>query len=138
MFGCGSTARTLGVIVTEVSGILIFIVDDDDAVRDSLRFLLEAHGMTVEDFESTAGFAAAYRPHPRSCLVLDLHLPEVGGLDYLASLKKHGSDLPVIMVTGRGDDASRERAFALGAFAFLEKPVDDQELLSAISRALGT
>jgi FixJ family two-component response regulator len=128
----------LGVAVTEVPEIVIFIVDDDDAVRDSLRFLLEAHGMTVEDFESTAGFAAAYRPHPRSCLVLDLHLPEVGGLDYLAALRKDGSELPVIMVTGRGDDASRERALQLGAFAFLEKPVDNQEILSAIGRALGS
>lgn len=115
---------------------MVFIVDDDDAVRDSLRFLLEAHGMTVEDFESTAGFDAAYRPRPRSCLVLDLHLPEVSGLEYLASLRKGGAELPVIMVTGRGDDASRERARELGAFAFLEKPVDDQALLSAISRAL--
>jgi len=123
--------------VTGVPGIVIYIVDDDDAVRDSLRLLLEAHGMTVEDFESTAGFTSAYRRHSRSCLILDLHLPEVGGLDYLASLGKAGPELPVIMVTGRGDDASRARALELGAFAFLEKPVDNQELLSAISRALG-
>ncbi len=116
---------------------MIFIVDDDDAVRDSLRLLLEAHGMTVEDFDSAVEFAAAYRPHARSCLILDLHLPKMGGLDYLASLGKDGPELPVIMVTGRGDDASRERAFELGAFAFLEKPVDNRELLSAINRALG-
>ncbi len=128
----------MGVLVTEASGIVIFIVDDDDAVRDSLRLLLEAHGMTVEDFESTAGFTAAYRPHPRSCLILDLHLPGTGGLDYLASLGKDGPRLPVIMVTARGDDASRERALQLGASAFLEKPVDNRELLSAICRAVGT
>ena len=117
---------------------MIFIVDDDDAVRDSLRLLLEAHGMTVEDFESTAEFAAAYRPHSRSCLILDLHLPEMSGLDYLASRGKNGPGLPVIMVSGRGDDASRERALKLGASAFLEKPVGNRELLSAIERALVT
>jgi two-component system response regulator FixJ len=122
--------------VTEASGFLIFIVDDDDAVRDSLRLLLEAHGMTVQDFESTAEFTAAYRRHPRACLILDLHLPVMGGLDFLASLGSDGPELPVIMVTGRGDDVSRARAFDLGASAFLEKPVDDRELLSAIDRAL--
>ena len=116
---------------------MIFIVDDDDAVRDSLRALLEAHGMTVEDFESTADFAATDRQHPRACLILDLHLPVMGGLDYLASFGNEGPGLPVIMVTGRSDDASRARAFELGAVAFLEKPVDDRELLSAIDRALG-
>ena len=93
--------------------------------------------MTVEDFGSAIEFAAAYRPHPRSCLILDLHLPEMGGLDYLASLGKDGPGLPVIMVTGRGDDASRARALELGAVAFLEKPVDNRELLSEIGRALG-
>jgi FixJ family two-component response regulator len=123
--------------VTEAPETVIFIVDDDDAVRDSLRLLLEAHGMTVEDFDSTAGFSAAYRPHERACLILDLHLPEVGGLDYLASLRKSGSELPVIMVTGRSDDASRERALELGALSFLEKPVDYEALLSAIGRAVG-
>ena len=116
---------------------MIFIVDDDDAVRDSLRILLETHGMTVEDFSSTAEFDAAYRRQcPRACLILDLHLPVMNGLDYLASLGKDGPGLPVIMVSGRGDEASRERAFALGAIAFLEKPVDDRQLLPAIDRAL--
>jgi len=123
--------------VTEASGIVIFIVDDDDAVRDSLRFLLEAHGMTVQDFDSTADFAEAYRAHARACLILDLHLPLMSGLEFLASRGKDGLELPVIMVTGRGDDVSRARALELGAFAFLEKPVDDRELLSTIERALG-
>jgi two-component system, LuxR family, response regulator FixJ len=115
---------------------MIFIVDDDEAVRDSLRVLLEAHGMTVQDFGSTAEFAAIERQHPRACLILDLHLPVMGGLDFLATFGKEGPDLPVIVVTGRSDDASRTRAFELGAVAFLEKPVNDRELLSVIDRAL--
>lgn len=122
--------------MTQATGTLIFIVDDDDAVRDSLRLLLEAHGLIVEDFKSTAEFDAIDRRHPRTCLILDLHLPGTGGLDYLASLGEDGPGLPVIMVTGRGDGPSRARAFALGAVAFLEKPVDGHDLLSAIERAL--
>jgi len=115
---------------------LIYIVDDDGAVRDSLRLLLEAHGMTVEDFGSTAEFSAAERRHPRACLILDLHLPVMGGLEYLASRPKEAARLPVIVVTGRSDEASKARALELGAVDFLEKPVDDRELLPAISRAL--
>ena len=122
--------------VTQAIGTLIFIVDDDDAVRDSVRLLLEAHGMIVEDFNSTANFDVVRRRHPRACLILDLHLPETGGLDYLASLGDDGPGLPVIIVTGRGDSALRARAAELGAVAFLEKPVDERELLSAINRAL--
>ena len=122
--------------VTQTTGTLIFMVDDDDAVRDSLRLLLEAHGMIVEDFRSAAEFDAARRPYPRACLILDLHLPGMSGLDYLASLGKAGAGMPVIIVTGRGDRASRARAAELGTVAFLEKPVDGPELLSAIDRAL--
>ena len=115
---------------------MIYIVDDDEPVRDSLRVLLEAHGMTVQDFGSTAEFAAADRKHPKACLILDLHLPVMGGLDFLASVGKDGLGFPVIMVTGRSDDASRARAFELGAVAFLDKPVNDRELLSVIDRVL--
>ncbi len=132
----GQLDGKLDEFVTEAPGIVIFIVDDDDAVRDSLRLLLEAHGMTVEDFDSTADFAAAYRPRERACLILDLHLPGMSGIEYLESLGEKGPGLPVIMVTGRGDEASRGRALELGAFAFLDKPVDNRELLSAIGRAL--
>ena len=122
--------------LTKATGTLVFIVDDDDAVRDSLRLLLETHGLIVHDFRSTAEFDAADRAHPRACLILDLHLPVMSGLDYLASLGKSGPGLPVIMVSGRADAASRERALRLGAVAFLEKPVDDRQLLSAIDRAV--
>ena len=134
--GCATYGQPSSMRVTKATGTLVFIVDDDDAVRDSLRFLLEAHGMTVEDFSSTAEFDAAYRRRPRTCLILDLHLPVTSGLEYLASRGTEGPGLPVIMVSGGGDDASRERAHELGAIAFLEKPVDDRELLSAIEQAI--
>jgi two-component system response regulator FixJ len=122
--------------VTEAKETLIYVVDDDDAVRDSLSILLESHGMTVKGFSSTQDLVAGFRRHPRACLLLDLHLPVVGGLDFLASDDAKDLEIPTILITGRGDDATRERALELGAVAFLEKPVDDVELMKAIDHAL--
>jgi two-component system, LuxR family, response regulator FixJ len=115
----------------------VFIVDDDDAVRDSLKLLLESYGMEVEDFSSAVDFARHYRPGGGDCLVLDQHLPMISGLDFLASPEGAGLEIPVILMTGRGDAAIRDRARALGASAYLEKPVSEERLLAAIARALG-
>lgn len=117
---------------------MIYVVDDDDAVRDSLRILLESHGMRVSDFGSTGEFVAGYRAHPCACLILDLHLPVVGGLDFLASSAGRALDIPVILITGRGDEATRARAKELGAAAFLEKPIEDGALVEVIAAALAT
>ncbi len=114
----------------------VFIVDDDDAVRDSLKLLLEIHGMTVEDYGSTAEFAQHYRPCACGCLVLDQHLPGVTGLDFLSSVESPLRGLPVILMTGRGDSAIRDRAAQLGVSAYLEKPIGDGVLIDAIRRAL--
>jgi two-component system, LuxR family, response regulator FixJ len=121
---------------TSAAKTFIFIVDDDEAVRDSIRVLLESHGMAVEEFGSTQEFVSAYRPQPCSCLMLDLHLPLVGGLDFMASPAAANLNIPVILMTGRGDDATRARAYELGAVAFLEKPIDDSDLMEAINVAL--
>ena len=114
----------------------IFVVDDDDAVRDSLKLLLESYGMTVEDYGSTADFARHFRRQARQCLVLDQHLPGSTGLDFLSSVEGGRMDVPVILVTGRGDSALRARAEQLGVTAYLEKPVADGVLIAAIERAL--
>ena len=114
----------------------IFIVDDDEAVRDSLKLLLESYGLVVADFGSTAEFARHYRPGARQCLVLDQHLPGSTGLDFLASPAGAALELPVILVTGRGDKALRARAEALGVVRYLEKPVNDDVLLNAIRAAV--
>jgi FixJ family two-component response regulator len=115
---------------------MIFVIDDDDAVRDSLKILLESHSMTVREFGSAQEFLDAYEPHPRCCLILDLNLPVMGGLDFLSILEANAVDVPTIMVTGRGDDAIRDRALAKGAVAFLEKPVTERDLVTSIARAL--
>ena len=116
----------------------IFIVDDDEAVRDSLKLLLESYGMDVEDYGSTAEFAQHYPPGATGCLILDQHLPGSTGLDFLSSREGVALGLPVILLTGRADAALRARAAQLGVAAFLEKPVADGVLLSTIRQALGT
>jgi two-component system CheB/CheR fusion protein len=115
----------------------IYVVDDDEAVRDSLRVLLEAHGMVVEDYGSSEAFARGYVPGRKGCLILDLHLPGASGLDYLATQDDAAAELPVIVVTGRSDSASRARAEQLGVLAFLDKPVAGEILLANIRQAFG-
>lgn len=114
----------------------IFIVDDDDAVRDSLKLLLESYDMKVEDFGSAAEFKNSYRPGVCGCLILDQHLPGVTGLDFLSSVGAPLPHLPVILMTGRGDRAIRDRAAQLGVSAYLEKPIGDGILMAAIRHAL--
>ncbi len=117
--------------------IMIFLVDDHDAVRDSLKMLLESYGMAVEDYDSTQAFAAHYRPGPRQCLILDQHLPGMTGLDFLASPQGTALRLPIILVTGRGDVTIRDRAHDMGVHAYLEKPVPEDVLIDAVRDAIG-
>jgi two-component system response regulator FixJ len=114
----------------------IYVVDDDDAVRDSLKILLESYQLTVRDFGSVPEFLNGLQPVDNSCLVLDLHLPAMGGFDVMNTLARHRVPLPVIVITGRSDSQTKARALAAGAVAFLEKPVDDQILMNAIDAAL--
>jgi len=115
----------------------IFVVDDDEAVRDSLKLLLESYGMAVEAYRSTAEFARQYRPRACQCLLLDLHLPGTTGLDFLASSDGARLRLPVVLLSGRAEAAMRARAAALGVSAFLEMPVSANVLMAAIEQALG-
>jgi FixJ family two-component response regulator len=121
-----------------LDGATIFVVDDDEAVRASLRLLLESYGLHVEAHASTEAFVDAYRPHGQGCLILDQHL-QAGktGLDFLDSGAPTRLHLPVILVTGRGDDVLRARAFQAGAAAYLEKPLDEAQLIAAIGAAIG-
>ena len=114
----------------------IYLVDDDDAVRDSLKLLLESHGMEVHDFDGVAAFLQGYEKGKGACLILDLHLPIVGGLDLIKIIEHQKIALPVIFITGRTDAEVRARAFEAGAKAFLEKPVDEVVLMNAIRAAM--
>jgi FixJ family two-component response regulator len=114
----------------------IFIVDDDDAVRDSLRMLLESHGMDVDEFASAGDFLRHYHPDRAQCLILDQHLPTLSGLDFLASPEGRALVLPVILLTGRGNASIRDRAYALGARTYLEKPVSGDRLVAAVADAI--
>lgn len=115
----------------------IFVVDDDEAVRDSLKLLLEAHGMEVEAYASTETFVLAYRPRERECLILDQHLQGMKtGLEFLASQERASMRLPVILVTGRGDSSIKARALDAGVAAYLDKPIDAMRLIAAIDRAI--
>jgi two-component system response regulator FixJ len=116
----------------------IHVVDDDDAVRDSLKILLESYGLAVRDFGTVPDFLDQVEPQGAACLVLDLHLPVMGGFDVMNTLSQRGWRLPVIVITGRGDAQTKARALEAGAAAFLEKPIDHKSLMTAIRAALHT
>jgi len=114
----------------------ICLVDDDEAVRDSMRVLLESYGMEVKDYGSARDFLSHAQSDASECMLLDLHMPEMNGFELLDELRKQGSSLPVIIVTGRGDSQLSSRAIQAGAYALLNKPIEDDKLLQWISRAV--
>ena len=115
----------------------VFVVDDDEAVRDSLKVLLEVHGIEVEDYQSVSEFACNYRRPPRGVLILDQHLPVLTGVDFLCSPAGRELGIPVILITGRGDAALELRARQAGAAAYLQKPVSERVLLATVAQLTG-
>ncbi len=114
----------------------IFVVDDDQAVRESLRWLIEAIGLAVETFGSPSEFLGAYDRDRPGCVVLDVRLPGMSGLELQEKLRARGIDIPVIMITAFGDVPTAVRAMKGGAADFIEKPFNDQELLDCIQRCV--
>jgi FixJ family two-component response regulator len=114
----------------------VFVVDDDDAVRDSLRLLLKSAGITCEPYGSAQDFLSHYDPAQAGCLVLDVRMPGMSGLEMQQQLNVRGAMLPVIFITGHGDIPMAVEAMQHGAFDFLQKPFRDQELLDRVQRAL--
>ena len=114
----------------------VYVVDDDDAVRDSLRSLLESHGLTVRDFASANEFLADGQQRKAGCVLLDVHMPSMTGLQLLERLRKDRSRLPVIAITGRCDLTLKRKIAQAGAFALLEKPMDDDILIWTIESAV--
>jgi FixJ family two-component response regulator len=115
---------------------MVFIVDDDVSVRESLELLLASQGWRVEAFESAAGFLARPRPPVPSCLVLDIALPGLSGLDLQKQLSTSRGEMPIIFITGYGDVPMTVQAMKAGAVEFLTKPFEPDVLLEAIRDAI--
>ncbi|QTR49232.1 response regulator transcription factor [Candidatus Thiothrix anitrata] len=114
----------------------VFIVDDDPAVRDSLRWLLESMRLRVATFDSAEAFLKFYTMHMVGCLILDVRMPGMSGLQLQQHLTKQQYALPIIFITGHGDIPMAVRAMQAGAKYFLEKPFEDQMLLDYVNEAL--
>ena len=115
---------------------LIYIVDDDASVRAAVCNLLEAVGLDAEAFASTEEFLIASRPEVPSCLVLDVKLPGMGGLEFQEMLRKSNVQIPIIFITAHGDVPMVRRALKAGAAEFLTKPFQKKDLLAAIRQSL--
>src|SRR5262245_57661978 len=115
---------------------IVHVVDDDEAVRDSMRALLESYGIEVRDYASAREFLVASPTQPGGCVLLDLHMPGMSGLELLEMLQVQGSKLPVVVITGRGDSVLKARAIRAGAVTLLDKPVAEDVLLNSLTRAL--
>lgn len=115
---------------------VVFVVDDDKAVCTALRRLIHSVGLDVETFTSARDFLQAKRAQVPSCLVLDVRLPDLSGLNLQEKLAEADIDLPIIFITGYGDIPMTVQAMKAGALEFLTKPCKDQELLDAIQRGI--
>jgi FixJ family two-component response regulator len=114
----------------------VFVVDDDPSVRASIQGLLKSASLRSQSFETAEEFLRNKRPEGPSCLVLDVNLPGVNGLDFQRQLADAGIQIPIIFVTGHGDIPMTVKAMKSGAVEFLTKPFEDQDLLNAIQQAL--
>ena len=114
----------------------VAVLDDEPKMRKALRRLLGAHGLRVTEFAQAGEFLAAYAEHPAVCLVLDLQMPEVGGLELLEVMARRGITLPVIVITAHDEPDMRQRAIDLGVSAYLTKPVNEAALLDAVHAAI--
>ena len=115
---------------------IVFVVDDDVRAQDSLKNLIRSVGLRVEAFGSAQDFLRSTRPDVPGCLVLDVRLPGLSGLDLQKRMAEVGLEIPIVFISGHGDIPMTVRAMKAGAVEFLTKPFRDQELLDAIQQAL--
>jgi FixJ family two-component response regulator len=114
----------------------VFVVDDDEAVRTSLRLLLKSVGLPVETFASAQEFLDQFDPNRAGCLVLDIRMPGMSGLELQMHLNERHSIMPIVFITGHGDVPMAVEAMQAGAVDFIQKPFRDQDLIDRINRAL--
>ena len=115
---------------------IVYIVDDDEAMRDSLKWLLESRSLKVRIFASSEEFLGAFHGSLAGCMVLDVRMPGMNGLELFEQLRVRGCELPVIFITGHGDVPMAVSALKSGAADFIEKPFNDQEMLKLIERCM--
>jgi len=114
----------------------VYIVDDDNGVRTSIRVLMKSIGLPATTFASAQEFLAAYHPVQAGCVILDIRMPGMSGLELQEELNKRGAVIPVIFITGHGDVPMAVEAMRHGAFDFLQKPFRDQDLVDRVQQAL--
>jgi FixJ family two-component response regulator len=122
--------------MTTIGDPTVFVIDDDELVRAAIQGLLKSVGLRAETFATTQLFLSGRRPDGPSCLVLDVRLPGVNGLEFQRQLADSGVRIPIIFITGYGDIPTTVKAMKSGAVEFLTKPFRDQDLLDAIHQAL--
>ena len=131
-----SPARTTSATRAAQRDPLVYLVDDDDAIRDSLGLLLRSVGLDCEVYASALEFLGAYDPTRHSCLVADIRMPGLSGLELQQRLNEQRAEVPVIFITGHGDVPMAVNAMKSGASDFIQKPFRDQDLLDRIHKAL--
>jgi two-component system response regulator FixJ len=119
-----------------VNDATVFVIDDDASVRDSINLILSLKGMRTQLFSSAEDFLEAYRPEWRGCILTDLQMPRMSGLDLQQALRERGILLPVVVLTAHGDVPTTRVAMKGGAFDFLEKPINDEVLLDVLKNAI--
>jgi FixJ family two-component response regulator len=117
---------------------IVFVIDDDRMIREGLQGLIKSVGLRVETFASAQDFLGAKRPDAPACLVLDVRMPGLSGLDLQLKLRDGGIPIPIIFITGHGDIPMSVRAMKEGAHEFLTKPVRGQDLLDAVHQAIAS
>ena len=115
----------------------IAVVDDDESVREALKGLLRSAGFGAETYASAEEFLRSRRLEETECLILDVRMPGIGGVELRRYLELAGHDIPIIFITAHGDDSTRAQALGANVVGFLTKPFSDEALLEAIGRALG-
>src|ERR1043165_4733867 len=115
---------------------IVFVIDDDESLREALRSLIRSVGLRAETFASAHEFLRSTRPDVPACLILDVRMPGLSGLDLQRELTEAGIHIPIIFITGHGDIPMSVRAMKAGAVEFLTKPFRDQDLLDAIQQGL--
>ena len=119
-----------------MSNDMVFVIDDDESIREALKSLIRSVGLNVETFASAHDFLQSRRPDVPACLILDVRMPGLSGLDLQRDLTEANIHIPIIFITGHGDIPMSVRAMKAGAVEFLTKPFRDQDLLDAIQQAL--